>query len=63
MRGNGTEPAQKAAGKETPEAVEEEKILLAEYALDFVMQAVNRALLLCVEAVGAQTPAREKERK
>ena len=32
----------------------EEKILLAEYSLDFAMQAADRALLLSLEAVGAQ---------
>ena len=32
----------------------EEKILTAEYALDFAMQAVNRALLVSLEAIEAQ---------
>ena len=37
-----------------PEAAAEEKILLAEYALDFAVQAANRALLLSMEAIDAQ---------
>ena len=37
------------------EAEKEEKILLAEYALDFAMQAAERALLLSLEAMEAQT--------
>ena len=37
-----------------PEHVAEEKILLAEYALDFALQAANRALLLAMEAIDAQ---------
>lgn len=32
----------------------EEKILTAEYALDFAMQAANRALLISLEAMAAQ---------
>lgn len=32
----------------------EEKLLLAEYALDFAAQAANRAVLLSLEAVNAQ---------
>ncbi len=32
----------------------EEKILTAEYALDFAMQAANRALLVSLEAIEAQ---------
>lgn len=37
----------------------EEKILLAEYALDFAVQAANRALLLSMEAIDAQLINRE----
>lgn len=37
-----------------PDGVAEEKILLAEYALDFAAQAANRALLLSMEAIDAQ---------
>ena len=45
------------------EAEKEEKILLAEYALDFAMQAAERALLLSLEAMEAQTKQQEKRRK
>ena len=37
-----------------PDACAEEKILLAEYALDFAQQAADRALLLSMEAIDAQ---------
>ncbi len=37
-----------------PDAVAEEKILLAEYALDFALQGADRALLLAMEAIDAQ---------
>lgn len=40
----------------------EQKILLAEYALDFTFQAANRALLLSLEAIDAQLTNQEKER-
>ena len=39
----------------------EEKILTAEYALDFAMQAVNRALLVSLEAIEAQRLEEKKE--
>ena len=39
----------------------EEKILTAEYALDFAVQAVNRALLVSLEAIEAQRLEEEKE--
>ena len=42
-------------------AEKEEKILLAEYALDFAMQAAERALLLSLEAMEAQTKQQEKK--
>ena len=45
------------------EAEKEEKILLAEYTLDFAMQAAERALLLSLEAMEAQTKQQEKRRK
>lgn len=47
----------------TPEAEAEEKILLAEYALDFAMQAANRALLLSLEAIDAQLAEQEGDGK
>lgn len=36
------------------EAIAEEKILLAEYALDFAHQAADKALLLSMDAIDAQ---------
>lgn len=41
----------------------EKKTLLAEYALDFALQAANRALLLSMEAIDAQHLGREVERR
>ena len=41
----------------------EEKILTAEYALDFAMQAVNRALLVSLEAIEAQRLEKRQKRK
>ena len=38
----------------------EEKILLAEYALDFAIQAANRALLLSMKAIDAQRKQQEE---
>ena len=43
------------------EALAENKILLAEYALDFAMQAANHALLVSMEALEAQMDRQEKE--
>ena len=40
----------------------ERKILFAEYALDFAIQAADRALLLSMEAIDAQMAKQEKER-
>lgn len=37
------------------DAKSEERILLAEYALDFAVQAANRALLLSLEAIAVQS--------
>lgn len=39
----------------------EEKLLLAEYSLDFAVQAANRALLISMEAVEAQMSQQERE--
>ena len=44
------------------EAAVEEKILLAEYALDFAHQAADRALLLCMDAISAQMFQQEEGR-
>ena len=38
----------------------EEKILLAEYALDFAQGAANRALLVCMNAMDADLPVGRK---
>ena len=48
------------AGKNDPDTAAEEKILLAEYALDFAVLAANRALLLSMEAVDAQLMQQER---
>lgn len=49
---------QSSGTKKTPPLSEidpaEEKLLLAEYALDFAMQAADRALLISMEAAGAE---------
>ena len=42
------------------DAKSEERILLAEYALDFAVQAANRALLLSLEAIAAQSILQEE---
>lgn len=55
--------AKQAAGREDADFESEEKILLAEYALDFAVQAANRALLLSLEAIDAQPADRETERR
>lgn len=41
----------------------EEKILLAEYALDFAQQAAERALLISLEAIDAQLVFQQKEKR
>ncbi len=43
-----------AADSPDADAAVEEKILLAEYALDFAQQAADRALLLSLDAIDAQ---------
>lgn len=49
------------ARRADPEAAAEDKILLAEYALDFALQAANHALLLAMEAIDAQLAGQEGE--
>lgn len=49
-------------GRNDADAAAEKKILLAEYSLDFAVQAANRALLLSMEAIDAQLTDQEKER-
>lgn len=48
-----------ARDKPDPEATVEEKLLLAEYALDFAHQAADRALLFSMEAIDAQLQQQE----
>ena len=52
-----------AARRGAPDDAVEEKILLAEYGLDFAVQAANRALLLAMEAIYAQLKQQEPERR
>lgn len=52
-----------ASQRADPDQEAEEKILLAEYALDFSIQAANRALLLAMEAMAAQPTQPEERRK
>lgn len=49
------------AGRQDDEELVEEKILLAEYALDFAQRAADRALLLSLEAIDAQLVWQQKE--
>ena len=58
-----SELEEQAAGQKDADFAAEEKILLAEYALDFAVQAANRALLLSMEAIDAQLAGQEKERR
>lgn len=55
--------AAQAASREDADFASEEKILVAEYALDFAVQAANRALLLSLEAIDTQPCDRETERR
>ena len=45
---------------ESSDMAAEDKILLAEYALDFAMQAANQALLLSMKAIDAQLIQQQK---
>ncbi len=58
---SGKELRQSEAGGERPYLSADEKALLAEYALDFAMQAADRALLLSLEAIDAQLTQQEHE--
>lgn len=49
------------SGSWSTDAFAEEKILLAEYALDFALQAADRALLSAMEALDAQMTQQERE--
>ena len=48
---------------EDPDHIVEEKILLAEYALDFAIQAADRALLFSMEAIDAQLTQQKAKRR
>jgi hypothetical protein len=51
-----------ADGKESEESFPaDEKIMFAEYALDFAMQAVNHALLVSMEALDAYMSQQEEQ--
>lgn len=63
IRENGAVLQARASEEGVGEAGSEEKILLAEYALDFALQAANRALLLSMEAIDAQSTQQEEERR
>lgn len=49
-----------ASSRDDMDAITEEKILLAEYVLDFVVLAANRALLLSMEAIDTQLMQEER---
>lgn len=53
---------EQTASHANPDTAAEDKILLAEYGLDFAVQAANRALLLAMEAIDAQLTQQEQER-
>ena len=57
--------AQSGGQKETSALVEidpvEEKLLFAEYAIDFAMQAADRALLISMEAAEAEQAKKEEQ--
>lgn len=55
---------ERAAGDDPDgERAGEEKILLAEYALDFAQQAADRALLLSLRAIDAQLVREDEKRR
>lgn len=53
---------EQTASHANPDTAAEDKILLAEYGLDFAVQAANQALLLAMEAIDAQLTQQEQER-
>lgn len=57
MKDKMNEPVQ---DNEDEASLVERKILFAEYALDFAMQAANQALLISMEAIDAQMTLQEK---
>lgn len=48
-------------GQDGPEAATENKLLLAEYELDFSMLAIDRALLICLDAIADQLEQTKEE--
>lgn len=52
-----------SAGNEDDDRLVEEKILFAEYGLDFAVQAADHALLAAMESLDAQMTQQEKEEK
>ena len=54
---------EQTAGAADSDIAAEGKILLAEYGLDFALQAANQALLLAMEAIDAQRTQMEQERR
>ena len=53
---------EQALCRDDSEDTAEVKILLAEYALDFALQAANRAVLLSMEAIDAQLAGQEGDK-
>lgn len=51
------------AGGQNQDLTVEEKLLLAEYMLDFSMQAANRALLAALKAIEAQMEQQEQKER
>ena len=54
---------EQTAGAADSDIAAEGKILLAEYGLDFALQAANQALLLAMEAIDAQRTQMDQERR
>lgn len=53
----------KARTSGSSDTAAEAKLLLAEYALDFVLQAADRALLLALDAIATELLRQEKEER
>lgn len=49
--------------QEKTEMSSEEKLLLAEYSMDFVMQAANHALLICMDAINEEMKQQDKKER
>lgn len=59
--GNARDRLHRQTAAETGTDAAESKLLLAEYALDFAIQAANRALLLSMQAIDAQRTQQQNE--